>query len=218
MSLVDREILLSFTHGMGNGPTSNDIARLLETRFDVTAVHAKDLLEDDFVKEDIEPNITKRKIRGPLNLRRHNENKLREGDLCMVEGLEHSPKMLIEHIGESEDPNESIQKKHISAMCCWFVNNDLKRYVFKVEQLKKVTKEEPVKKVSKIQDSNMYGISMNQIARDYPTFREHMYEGRKINAIKEVRGLTDLGLKEAKDMVEAVTPIMIANWQQGIFE
>ena len=39
-------------------------------------------------------------------------------------------------------------------------------------------------------------------ALESPDVMQHMYEGKKINAIKELRLLTSCGLKEAKDAVE----------------
>lgn len=176
----------------------------------------KELTDNDFVEEDIEPNVVKKRIRGPLNLRRHNENKLKIYDICIVDGLDHSPKMMVEHIAEADDPDNK-EKKIPSASCIWFVNNELQRQVFKIDCLKKYVKEEKAVNNSNLPDSIMNGCSLNTLAKDHLDFRNYMFEERKIDAIKVAREITGMGLKEAKDFVESVTPTMLSNWQKGYF-
>jgi ribosomal protein L7/L12 len=47
---------------------------------------------------------------------------------------------------------------------------------------------------------------MSNIINNYPVVRNYILANQKINAIKEVRTITGLGLKEAKDLVESYNP------------
>lgn len=200
-------------------PFPIDVANLIEKSYSGVIVKtAKELNEDDFIQET--SSIDQSKIaelsRRRINLRNGNSSgKLGFGNVVKVKHLKNSPEMLLENIRSETDPDTKIQRE--VAQCSWFNNGVLQRTLFDSRHIEEVEVIESKKIHSNSQDVIMYGHSMNKLALTDRSIVEDLSAGRKINAIKTVRAHTDLGLKESKDMVEAVTTNMISNWNQGYF-
>jgi hypothetical protein len=209
-ALVTRNILLTFSHGMGNGPGLNDIVDIFKPHFSTCTAEE--------IKNDISGLPPIELSRKRINLRNGSSSsgKLSFGTVVKVKLLKNSPEMLLENIMSETDPKTNTTRE--VAQCSWFNNGVIQRVLFDARHVEEVEIVEPKKHSSVMQDVAMFGYSMNKLALKDPSIVADISAGRKINAIKTVRAHTGLGLKESKDMVEAVTQYMITNWNQGYFE
>jgi uncharacterized protein YodC (DUF2158 family) len=132
-----------------------------------------------------------------LNLRRDKSPTFEIGQECKVKNL-NGPKMIV--IDNTKD--DFISCGYYTPDGFWASLN------FRKELLEEIREEEK----PNLHDVQMFGFSMNQIVKDFPIIRSYIMSNEKIMAIKKVREITNLGLKEAKDFVEAVSIEMIKQW------
>ena len=172
------------------------------------------LEQDDFI-ETADTKETPESVvlgRRRINLRKHKDS-LQAGCKVRLKDMQ-GPDMLLEQIGDAPNKIDPLAKQIRVGQCCWFDGKALHRDGFILDQLEQV--EYPVKS-SPEQDMQFDGFSLNAIASGHPAFKNYVIQGAKLNAIKELRGITNTGLKESKDAVESITLQMIKNWKDGIF-
>lgn len=188
---VNRSVLLSFSHGLGNGPTSKEIETHLENIYGMK-VNSIELQKDDFVDSDEKKTDGVVELgRRRINLRR-GKSPLKIGDLCTVKNIK-SPKMIIEIMPERKEKDIQV------AQCIWFCNEVLNRAMFNCSTLQLLIEEEKTEPAELNREDYRSKVLANHSAM------LRIQQGKKIDAIKLVRELTGLGLKEAKDLVESLS-------------
>jgi ribosomal protein L7/L12 len=119
-------------------------------------------------------------------------SKIQFGDKVCLWNLDHRPIMLVTNVDEEKQ----------TATCQWFKTDfGLDGEVFPMELLERVKDAKTTSSTSKY-NYIMHGVSLDTIVTD--SLKEHISSGQKIHAIKEVRALSGLGLKEAKEFVEGI--------------
>lgn len=195
--IVNRNVLLSFSHGVGNGPTSKEIETHLESIYGVQ-INSHELKDDEITKTQVDcdfddSSFTKTNInlRGGINLRR-GKSSFKVGDVCILKNIK-SPKMIIEIMPERKEKDIQV------AQCIWFCNEVLNRAMFNCSTLQLLIEEEKTEPAELNREDYRSKVLANHSAM------LRIQQGKKTDAIKLVRELTGLGLKEAKDLVESLS-------------
>jgi hypothetical protein len=189
---------------------SEDIEECLNDNMgEVVSFNVSEIDESDILVG--EPNIDQGGSvelgRRRINLRKSKEYSIPAGSACRVRAIK-GPTMLVEDVSYQKNQQAKIgdTKEYEIAQCIWFANDVMNRAVFKATDLELIETVEPAKMST-----------INNIIKQYPAVLQEILDGQKINAIKKVREITGLGLKEAKDLVESVTSLDIERWKQGIY-
>ena len=140
--------------------------------------------------------------RRKINLRKSKEFSLPIGSICKLKGIE-GPTMLVEDIDFRVDTG----KKYEVAKCVWFKDSCINSSAFNVDVLEV------------IKDSSTAPMSvMSRLIKDHPVILQYILDGQNINAIKVIREVEGLGLKEAKDLVDDISQMDIVRWKAGIYK
>lgn len=189
---------------------ASDLADCLNDHFEDDIFNLHEIDESDITQEpaSIDQGGSVELGRRRINLRKTKTYSIPIGGTCKIRLLQ-GPTMLIEDITfqKNQSPIAKDTKEVEVAQCVWFNNNVMNRAVFKTADLEVI---------EAINDSQLS--TMSRVIKQHPAVLQEILDGQKINAIKKVREITGLGLKEAKDLVESVSPFDIERWKQGIYK
>lgn len=192
---MDKHFLVKINSTNPTEIEKNNILSILESVWGTSQFlnfEVKDVVEEDIHNKD---NGTVELGRRRINLRK-STNALQVSSVCKVKNIS-GPDMMVEYIRSEKAGEEMIE----IAQCIWFVQGIMHRAAIQTSQLE-VKEEEKVLSI------------METMIKRNPSILLNIINDKKILAIKTVRDISGLGLKEAKDLVESVTQIDIEKWRK----